>query len=79
MQELKILSDNLWVEQIPGKPGFNRIRVNYPLNDNIESLYAPEKSNSSQQKKATKALFRKLEKAGLTAQFHEQITKSIED
>ena len=79
MQELKIFSDNLWVEQVPGKPGFIRIRVDYPLNDKIETLYAPEKSSSSQQKRSTKALFRKLEKAGLTAQFHEQITKSVED
>ena len=71
MQELKILSDNLWVEQVPGKPCFNMIRVDYPLNDKIETLNAAAKSKSSQQKKATKALFRKLEKAGLTAQFHE--------
>ena len=79
MQELKILSQNIWVEEDPKKPGFNRIVVDYPLNDKVEVLYAASKRNSSQQKKSTIALFRKLQKAGLTDQFHEQITKSIED
>jgi hypothetical protein len=56
MQELKTLRDNIWVEKIPGKP-VNRIRVDYPLNDDVIVLYAPGKSNSDQQRKASKSLF----------------------
>ena len=79
MQELKILCQNIWVEVDPKRPGYHRVVVDYTLNDKEEELYAADKSNSSQQKKTSIALFTKQQKAGLTDQFQEQITKSIED
>ena len=60
-------------------PGVSRIWVDYPLNGDIQDLYRPGLSNSNQMLGQSKALFRKLKKAGLADAFQEQMDKSVRE
>ena len=60
-------------------PEVNRIWVDYPLNGDIHDLYRPGLSNGGQMLGQSKALFRKLKKAGLTEAFQEQMDKSVRE
>ena len=79
MKELKILSEHMWVEPCPLDPRISRIWVDYPLNGDINTLYRPDLSNSGQMLNQSKALFRKLKKAGLAEAFQEQMVKSVNE
>ena len=79
MKELKLLSEHMWIERCPVDPGVSRIWVNYPLNGDIQDLYRPGLSNSNQMLCQSKALFKKLKKAGLADAFQEQMDKSVNE
>jgi hypothetical protein len=79
MKELKLLSEHMWVEPCSVDPGVSRIWVNYPLNGDIRDLYGPGLSNSNQMLGQSKALFKKLKKAGLADAFQEQMVKSVNE
>ena len=57
----------------------NRIKVQYPLDEDVGILFSPSKSYGESMKRAIKSLYKKLAKAGLLELFQEQMDKTLAD